>query len=216
VVAGLVGGGGVLIMLSSASPATPGRLALLRHFIPLSLVEVGEISAALGGLVLLIMARGLARGYRSAFRATLGLLALTGVAAILKGFDWEETVVLAILAAGVWSQAALFDRFEKRRNWLEGRDLRVAFAALALFVTFGTLSYRVNAERLTSLGVGFGYRFQSARFIRTAASMSLGVFAGALVCADAYAGWVQAAVGLATSIARCRCTRNAATTPTRS
>src|SRR5439155_13809491 len=126
VVAGLVGGGGVLIMLSSASPAAPGRLALLRHFVPLSLVEVGEISAALGGLVLLIMARGLARGYRSAFRATLALLALTGVAAILKGFDWEETVVLAILAAGVWSQAALFDRRDKR-NWLEGRDLRLAF-----------------------------------------------------------------------------------------
>ena len=42
IVAGLVGGGGVLIMLSSASPALMPRLALLERSIPLPLVETGS------------------------------------------------------------------------------------------------------------------------------------------------------------------------------
>ena len=71
IVAGLVGGGGVLIMLSSASPALYARLRLLERFVPLPLVEVGQLAAALAGLLLLVLARGLARGYRAAFRATL-------------------------------------------------------------------------------------------------------------------------------------------------
>ena len=48
VVAGLVGGGGVLIMLSSASPALYARLPLLERFIPLPLVEAGPCRGGAG------------------------------------------------------------------------------------------------------------------------------------------------------------------------
>src|SRR6185295_16016961 len=103
VVAGLVGGGGVLIMLSSASPALYARLPLLERFIPLPLVEAGHVAAALAGLLLLVLARGLGRGYRAALRFTLVLLTVAGCAAILKGLDWEEAVVLGGLAIATWS-----------------------------------------------------------------------------------------------------------------
>ena len=46
---GLVGGGGVLIMLSSASPNLYARLPLLERFVPLALVEAGHLAAALAG-----------------------------------------------------------------------------------------------------------------------------------------------------------------------
>ena len=177
-VAGLVGGGGVLIMLSSASPALYARLGLLERFVPLPFVELGQVVAALAGLLLLVLARGLARGYRAAFRATLMLLAVASLAAILKGFDWEEAVVLGLLGAAASSQAGLFDR-PSRGDWLEGPDLVLAFAALALFLTFGTLSHRVSAQTLERW-TRIGYRFQGTRFVRTAASMALVVIAGAL------------------------------------
>ena len=175
-VAGLVGGGGVLIMLSSASPALLARLELLERLIPLPLVEAGQVTAALAGLLLLVLARGLAQGYRAAFRATLMLLTLAGCAAILKGFDWEEAVVLGGLAVAAWSQSALFDR-PSRGDWLQGSDLVLAFAALALFLTFGTFSHRLGAETL-GRWTEVGYRLQRARFVRTAASMALAVAAG--------------------------------------
>lgn len=178
IIAGLVGGGGVLIMLSSASPALYARLELLERWVPLPVVEAGQVVAALAGLLLLVLARGLARGYRAAFRATLTLLSLACLAAILKGFDWEEAVVLGVVAIAASSQATLFDR-PSHGDWLEGPDLIAAFAALALFLTFGALSHEVSAatlERWTRIG----YRFQVARFARTAASMVLAVGAGTL------------------------------------
>jgi phosphatidylglycerol lysyltransferase len=175
VVAGLVGGGGVLIMLSSASPALHARLVLLHHFIPLPLVEAGQATAALAGLVLVVLARGLDRGYRAAFSGTRILLALAGFAAILKGFDWEESMVLGAVAIVVSSQAALFDR-PSEGDWLEGPDLVLLFGALALFIIFGTVAYHVGPATLERWS-RIGYRFQATRFVRTAASMVFTVIA---------------------------------------
>ena len=178
IMAGLVGGGGLLIMLSTASPALYARLPLLEQFIPLPLVEAGHLAAALAGLLLLVLARGLARGYRAAFRLTLVLLAVAGLGAILKGLDWEEAIVLGVLFVATWSQAALFDR-PSRGHWLEGPDFVIAVTALALFVVFGVVSHRVSGttiDRWTYIG----YRFQATRFLRTAGSMALAVSAGAV------------------------------------
>lgn len=178
IIAGLVGGGGALVMLSSASPALYARLPLLERFVPLPLVEAGHFAAALAGLLLLVIARGLARGYRAAFRLTLVLLTVAICGAILKGFDWEEAVVLGGLFLATWSQAALFER-PSHGDWIEGPDVFVAVTALALFVLFGVISHRVSAatiERLTYIG----YRVQAPRFLRTAGSMALAVSAGAV------------------------------------
>jgi phosphatidylglycerol lysyltransferase len=177
-VGGLVGGGGVLIILSSASPTLHARLLELERLVPLQLVEAGHVTAALAGLLLVVLARGLTRGYHAAFRATLILLTLASVAAILKGFDWEEAVILAGIAIAARSQAALFDR-PSRGDWIERPDLVLAFAALTIFLTFGTFSHHVGAvtfERWSHIS----YRMEGARFLRTAASMALAVAAGTL------------------------------------
>jgi phosphatidylglycerol lysyltransferase len=178
IMAGLVGGGGVLIMLSSASPALYARLPLLERFVPLPLVEAGHFAAALAGLLLLVLARGLARGYRAAFRLTLVLLTVAGCGAILKGFDWEEALLLGGLFLATWSQAALFER-PSHGDWIEGPDVAVAITALTLFVLFGVISHRVSTTTLDRWSA-IGYRFQGARFLRTAGSMILAVSAGAV------------------------------------
>jgi phosphatidylglycerol lysyltransferase len=178
IVAALVGAAGILIMLSSASPALHARLVILERVIPLPLVEAGQFAAALAGLVLLVLARGLARGYRAAFRTTLALLLLAAGASILKGLDWEESVVLGAVAIAASSQAALFDR-ATRGDWLEGVDLVVAFSALALFVSFGAVSHHVSSTTLERWSA-VGYRVQGARFVRTAASMVFAVVAATL------------------------------------
>jgi phosphatidylglycerol lysyltransferase len=178
VIASLVGGGGVLMMLSSASPALYARLPLLERFVPLPLVEAGHLAAAMAGLLLLVLARGLARGYKAAFRLTLIVLTVAGCGAILKGFDWEEAVVLGVLFLATWSQAALFER-PSHGDWIEGPDIVVAATALTLFFLFGVVSHRVSGATLDRW-TNIGYRFQAARFLRTAASMTLAVSAAAV------------------------------------
>ncbi len=178
ITASLVGGGGVLMIMSSASPAIHARLVLMEQYVPLPLVELGQLAAALAGLLLLVLARGLARGYASAYKLTLTLLLLAGFASLLKGLDWEETVVLGTIGIAAWSQSAIFDR-ASGGDWLEWADLGLGFAALLAFVIFGTFSHHVGAEafeRWTSIG----YRLQTARFLRTAASMLLVVSAATL------------------------------------
>jgi phosphatidylglycerol lysyltransferase len=177
IVAGLVGGSGVLVMLSAATPALMPRLVLLERSIPLPLVEMGSLVSALGGLLLLVLARGLARGYRAAFRATLTLLTLASLGAILKGFDWEEAMVLGLVSISALSQMTLFDR-PSEGDWLEGADLILACGALVIFVTLGTFSLRVSGATLARWS-RIGYRLEATRFLRTAASMALAVLAGA-------------------------------------
>jgi len=178
ITASLVGGGGVLMILSSASPSVHARVVLMEQYLPLPLVEIGQHAAALAGLVLLVLARGLSRGYASAYKLTIILLVLAGFASLLKGLDWEEAAILATIAAAAWSQSALFDR-ASRGDWLEWADLGVGFGALLLFVIFGVLSHHIDAagfERWTSIG----YRLQGARFLRTATSMLVVVSAATL------------------------------------
>ena len=178
ITASLVAVGGILMILSTASPAVHVRIVLMEQYLPLPLVEFGHLAAALAGLVLLVLARGLSRGYAGAYKLTIALLLLGGFASLLKGLDWEEAAILAAIGAAAWSQSALFDR-ASGGDWLDWGDLAIGFAALLIFVLFGTFSHHIDAsafERWTAIG----YRLQGARFLRTAASLCVVVGAATL------------------------------------
>jgi phosphatidylglycerol lysyltransferase len=178
ITASLVAAGGIVMILSTASPAIHARVVLMERYLPLPLVEFGQLAAALAGLILLVLARGLSRGYASAYKLTIALLLLGGFASLLKGLDWEETALLAAIAAAASSQSSLFDR-ASGGDWLDSGSLAVGFAALLVFVLFGTFSHHLDVaalERWTSIG----YRLQGARFLRTAATMGVVVGAATL------------------------------------
>lgn len=178
VIGGLVGGAGVLIIISSATPALHARLITLERLVPLPLVEAGQMTAALAGLLLLALARGLARGYRAAFKASMAVMLLAGFGALLKGLDWEEAATLGTIALAAWSQAGLFDR-DSRGDWLEWTDLGLGFAALLLFLVFGIFSHHLGSG-IFSGWAATGYHLQGTRFLRSAASMLLAVLVASL------------------------------------
>ncbi|HWF86461.1 MAG TPA: lysylphosphatidylglycerol synthase domain-containing protein, partial [Vicinamibacterales bacterium] len=78
-VAGLVAAGGALMLLSTSTRALSPRLDMLEKVVPLPIVEVSHVAAALTGVLLLVLARGLAKGYRAAIGATIGVLLLAAV-----------------------------------------------------------------------------------------------------------------------------------------
>src|SRR5204863_8693743 len=132
ITASLLGGGGGLMSLSSASPAVHARVVLMEQYLPLPLVEIGQLAAALAGLLLLVLARGISRGYATAYKTTIALLLMAGFASLLKGLDWEEAVILGAIGAAAWSQKSLFDR-ASGGDWLDWTDLALGFAALLVF-----------------------------------------------------------------------------------
>ncbi|HEX3702030.1 MAG TPA: bifunctional lysylphosphatidylglycerol flippase/synthetase MprF [Vicinamibacterales bacterium] len=177
-VAGLVAAGGGLMLLSTSTRALSPRLDMLEKIVPLPIVEVSHVAAALTGVLLLVLARGLAKGYRAALGATIGVLLLAAVSSVLKGLDYEEAVILTGLAVAAWSQAPLFDR-PSGGPWFTARDLAVAALALFLFLGFGAFTYRLTPASLERVRF-VGYRFERGRYLRTAGTLAIAVTAGAL------------------------------------
>ena len=177
----LIGAGGVLMMLSSATPAMHARLLTLERFVPLPLVEFGQLAAAMTGLLLVTLALKLARGYRAAFRVTMVLLATGAISALFKGLDWEEAVVLGVLGVAAMSHAALFDR-DSRGDWIEGTDIALAATAVGVFVVLGILTQRFGGGALDRWRE-IGYRLEASRFARSAMTLGLAVATGAIFVA---------------------------------
>src|SRR5439155_15424823 len=92
--------------------------------------------------------------------------------------DYEEALILTGLAIAAWSQTPLYDR-EAQVAWFRGRDLAMAAIGLFLFLGLGAFIYRLTPQNLERIKY-FGYRFQRARYLRSAGTLSLAVSAGAL------------------------------------
>jgi phosphatidylglycerol lysyltransferase len=181
---GIVGAAGLLILLSAASFSIRSRFALLNELLPLPVVEVSHLAAAATGILLLVLARGMARGYRAALHWTVNLLLLGVAFSILKGLDWEEAVILAMVAVLAISQRPLFTR-KSRGDWIESRDVGVAFLALLVFIVFGSFAYRVRTPSVQDFETFRSMQWavmERNRFLRSAITLALAVSAGA--------GWV--------------------------
>jgi uncharacterized membrane protein YbhN (UPF0104 family) len=92
---------GSVLLFSGATPIVHARLGLLQHTVPLPLVEVSHFVGSLAGAALLILARGLQRRLDAAWTLAMGLLAVGIVASLIKGFDYEEAMLLALIAAAL-------------------------------------------------------------------------------------------------------------------
>lgn len=178
ILAALVAGAGVMLLLSAASPATVHRLRRLEEWLPLSLVEASHVVATLTGVLMLILARGLAKGYRAAHRVAVVVAALGAVAALLKGFDVEEAIVLAGAVGLLLAQAPLF-RLPSHGDWLGWHGVGALVAAVFVFIAFGLATHDPGALASPSL-LDFAHRAEVARFLRGAALLGLVAVAGGL------------------------------------
>ncbi|TAL84358.1 MAG: bifunctional lysylphosphatidylglycerol flippase/synthetase MprF [Rhodanobacter sp.] len=108
--AGLTLVSGVVLLFSGATRAVPDRMAILRHLVPLSVLEVSHLLASVIGMLLLILARGLQRRLDAAYVLTLVLLVAGAVFSLLKGIDYEEAALLTLLAMALAPAHRLFYR----------------------------------------------------------------------------------------------------------
>ena len=91
--------GGAVLLFSGAMPAAHGRMLLLRSVLPLPVIEVSHLLGSIAGILLILVARGLQRRVETAYYATVTLLLGGIIFSLLKGFDFEEAILLAIMLA---------------------------------------------------------------------------------------------------------------------
>jgi phosphatidylglycerol lysyltransferase len=129
---------GAVLLFSGATPGLGRRLDILRNFVPLPVLELSHLLGSVVGVALLVIANGLYRRLDAAWWVTIWLLCAGVVASLLKGFDYEEALVLAAVAAAL---ASAHSRFPRRASLLEQR-----FSApwiVALLMVLGAAAWLV-------------------------------------------------------------------------
>lgn len=134
---------GALLLFSGATPAEAERLRWFARFLPLGMLEAAHCLGSVVGVGLLFLARGVAQRLHRAYTlALVGLLA--GIAAsLLKGGNWEEALVLALLLVAFVPGRPDFDRRTALFDLPFSPGWVVALAtALGASIWLGLFAYR--------------------------------------------------------------------------
>ncbi len=107
---------GAVLLFSGATPGLGNRIALLHDFVPLPVLELSHLLGSAVGVGLLILAHGLYKRLHTAWWLTIWLLCAGILVSLLKGFDYEEAIVLTVV---VVLMASARERFRRRASLLE-------------------------------------------------------------------------------------------------
>ena len=167
---------GAILLFSGATPIETERIPWLKHVVPISLIETSHFLASLVGMALLIIAQGLRRRLDAAYWMMIGLLTVGIVLSILKGFDFEEAAVLAIILVGL---LPLREHFYRRGRLLDQPLTSAWLGAVALIVLcsigLGLFAYK-RVEFSNELWWQFSLHGDASRFLRASVGvLSLGV-----------------------------------------
>ncbi len=127
---------GVVLLVSGATPSDPERFQFLASVLPLWLIEISHFLSSILGLVLVLLSFGLRRRLDAAWGASLVVLAVGALLALLKGFNWEETALLALVflliipTRAAFPRRAQLTRMEITPGWLASAAACVAGAAI--------------------------------------------------------------------------------------
>jgi phosphatidylglycerol lysyltransferase len=133
--------GGFVLMLSATTPINANRRILLEKFVPLPFVETSHFLSSIAGTVMIIVASGLLRRVRAAWWIAVVMAAGGILFSMLKGFDWEESIVLFVFIAALLPFKSKFHRHAgiwTRRFSLHWWGLILAIVGLAIWFGFYT------------------------------------------------------------------------------
>jgi lysylphosphatidylglycerol synthetase-like protein (DUF2156 family) len=140
-------GAGVMLLASGATPSEPYRFMKLIEVAPVILIEISHFASSIMGLTLVMLAFGLRARLDAAWVATMIVLPIAAGLALLKGFIYEETVVLGLLWVllspfhGAFPRKARLTRMEITPGWLVSAFAALLGAGLLGFWSFQHADY---------------------------------------------------------------------------
>jgi lysylphosphatidylglycerol synthetase-like protein (DUF2156 family) len=175
VLALVVAAAGVMLLFSGATPSDPMRFLWLAQYTPLILIEISHFVSSILGLALVMMAFGLSRRLDAAWMASMLLLPVAAMLALLKGFNWEESaILLAVFLAllpfrEAFPRAARLNRMEVTPGWMLSALAAMAGAAIVGWWSFQNVDY----GQQTFLGAIFDPSADAARAVRSSAAAAV-------------------------------------------
>jgi lysylphosphatidylglycerol synthetase-like protein (DUF2156 family) len=172
VLALLVAGAGVMLLFSGATPSDPMRFLWLAQYTPMILIEISHFVSSILGLALVMMAFGISRRLDAARMASLLILPIAAVLALLKGFLWEEATILTVVFLALlpfreaFPRAARLTRMEVTPGWMVSAIAAMVGAAIVGWWSFQNVDY----GQQTFLGAIFDPSADAARAVRSSAA----------------------------------------------
>ncbi len=176
VLSGLTFINGLVLLVSTATPAVPERLERLEGLVPLAIVEVSHILAAVMGIAMLVIARGLLRKLNGAYWLAI-LASITGsLLSLMKGIDYEESLILAITAAVLaFNRKAFYRRtalLDEPIGWAWISSMLAAVGGMYWIVLFA----HKHIEYAHELWWQFEFDAQASRALRAGFAVALSLF----------------------------------------
>jgi phosphatidylglycerol lysyltransferase len=158
--------GGMVLLFSGATPGVHGRLAWLRDFLPLPVIELSHFFGSVAGAGLLVLARGIQRRLDIAYVASLLLLGAGILFSLLKGLDYEEALILAVMLAALLPCRRYFYRKSALVEERFSRAWIVAVMAVLLASVWLTFFSYKRVEYSSDLWWHFAFRADAPRSLR--------------------------------------------------
>jgi len=162
---------GVVLLFSGALPADVERIKWLQDFMPLPVMEISHFLGSLSGVMLLVLARELQRRIDAAYFITALLLASGIVFSLLKGFDYEEAIILSTMLMALLPSRRFFYRKAAliSRSFTPGWVMAIITVILCT-VWLGIFSYK-HIDYSHDLWWRFTFLEDAPRFLRASAGM---------------------------------------------
>ena len=158
--------GGVILLVSGATPTAHWRVGLMRDFIPLPVMELSHFVGSVAGAALLLLAHGLQRRLDGAYLLTVSLLSTGIVVSLLKGLDWEEAIALTVmLGALLPCRQHFYRKASLTGEWLSPTWIGAIALVLLASVWLGFFSYK-HVEYSNELWWQFAFSGDAPRFLR--------------------------------------------------
>lgn len=161
-----VAAGGMVLLASGSLPALPGRFRDISRIVPMPFVEASHLAASIIGAILILLASGLYRRLDGAFWLTRLLLVAGAGFSLLKGLDFEEALVLLLIAALLQScRAAFYRKTSLTSAILTPGWIATLCVAVGVSIWIGLVAYR-HIDYQSDLWWQFGRHQDASRFLR--------------------------------------------------
>lgn len=143
---------GIVNVLSAVTPSLKERLKLLEEYSPFGVNQGGHLTSAIAGFALLLLAGSLWRRKHVGWILTISILSLSIPTHLIKGLDYEEAILAAVL---IILLTVTRDNFQARSDPPSVRTgIWAVLASLSFTLAYGILGFYL-LDRHFQINFGF-------------------------------------------------------------
>lgn len=164
---------GAVLLLSGATPAIVARVQSLQEYLPLPVLELSHLLGSIAGLGLVILSHSLFRRVQLAWQLAIALLLASALFSLLKGWDYEEALLMLLVAGMLLAARSAFYRRAALLEVHPGLNtLLVLLCVVSFALWLGFLAHR-HVAYTHQLWWTFDFNADASRMLRAALIVTL-------------------------------------------